>query len=105
LKGYTLGEVEEWLHAFGNLPYGDLVSALVRPPTTEPVPAPASLVATSHQAVPASVVKKGVSFGTDAIVARKKRTYGMHFTGLPSERRGFNTTGSLAPPHMTAEHA
>jgi hypothetical protein len=94
LKGYTLGEVEEWLCAFGNLPYGDLVSALTSPPTMKPAPVPALLVATPHQAGPVSVVKKGLPgfFGADNIVARKKRTYGMHFTGLPSGRKGFNNT-------------
>jgi hypothetical protein len=100
LNGYTLEEVEEWLSAFGDLSYGDLLSALTAAPT--PKPASVSL----HQTGSASGVKKSdpSSFGANHIVARKKRTYGMHFTGLPSERRGFNTTGSLTPPAEKREY-
>jgi hypothetical protein len=104
LAHYTLDDVEEWLRAWGNLPYPELIVAIAAPAPEHPSSEPASLVTTPRQGVPtppAHDSKKGLPgyFGANtANNNKKKRTYGMHYTGLPSGRKGFNTAGANRPP-------
>lgn len=99
---YTLEEVEEWLRAWGQLPYAELITTLAAAPLSEPAASePAPLVTAPRQhIVPPSLAqtsKRGLPghFGA-ATSNRKKRTYGMHYTGLPSGK-GFNTSGAGWP--------
>jgi hypothetical protein len=104
---YSLEEVEEWLQAWGHLPYAELITALAAAPLSEPAASePAPLVTTPRQHVappsPAqSSNKRGLPghFGA-ATGNKKKRTYGMHYTGLPSAK-GFNSSGAYQPPQST----
>ncbi len=95
LKGYSENDVEEWLRLWGDLPYDDLLRALTAPPAAKLPPVPSSAVA--NRSTPASLMKNAENRSLPRI--QQKRTYGMHYTGLAAGRPGFNSTGSLTPPH------
>lgn len=103
LAYYTLDEVEEWLAAWGNVPYAELITVLAAPSPEPAEPVPAPLVAPSNR-VAATSATGGVhsnglpgSFGAGGI-AKKKRTYGLQYTGLPTAHKDFHTLGSPRPP-------
>jgi hypothetical protein len=97
LTHYTLDEVEAWVRAWGDLPYADLPRVLAFPAPVRPLPAP---LVTANRLAPSLPVPSG-SGGWDSIPPRKRgRTYGMQYTGKPTVRKGFNTTGPARPPHL-----
>lgn len=99
---YSLDEVEEWLKTWGNLPYSELISALAAPPQAPISSQPAPLVSALRQTSPLPSVagQSGVSgYATRTKTTKKKgRTYGMHYTGRPSENKSFNSCGPARPP-------
>jgi hypothetical protein len=96
LKGYTLDDVEGWLRTWGNFPYSELLVALAAPPPRQQPVVPATLLTTPRQVLPAP---QGL-LGHGGANNRKKRTYGMYYTGLPSGRKEFNTLGPARPPQQ-----
>jgi hypothetical protein len=99
---YTLAEVEEWMQAWGDVPYAELLTTLATPDPEPIKPEPAQLVKAmgSRTVVPSTAANKrptGYSGYSNTYPSGKpKRTYGMHYTGLPSGR--YNTAGASRPP-------
>jgi hypothetical protein len=96
---YTLTEIEEWMQAWGNLPYAELITVLATPEPEPAPPEPAPLVTptNSRTVAPSPAANKRLTGYSSASPGGKpKRTYGMHYTGLPSGR--YNTAGTSRPP-------
>ncbi len=96
LAAYTLDEVEEWLRTWGDVSYAELIGALAAPSSSESRE-PASLVtAPHHRDAPSTRVSGQQGAGSSSM--KRGRTYGVHYTGLLSGKRSFNTSGSARPP-------
>jgi hypothetical protein len=101
---YTPDEVEEWLRAWGNLPYAELIATLALP-VAEPVPSkPAPLVTASSRVSVSSTSGethgKGLSgHFSSTNTNKKKRTYGLHYTGRPTvlNKGTYNLSGPTPP--------
>ncbi len=87
LKGYTLDDVEEWLRNWGTLPYSKLLIVLAAPSPMHVSSAPAPLITTQSRTLASSPVGvpfvNGSSRHTSISTNKKKRTYGVQFTGRP----------------------
>jgi hypothetical protein len=96
LSHYTLADVEAWLQVWGELPYHELLQVLTTPSPGPALSRPVALITTNSQGATPSIVAGSAGWGQ---APRKKgRTFGMFYTGLPTVRKGFNTTGSPYPP-------
>jgi hypothetical protein len=95
LAHYTLDDVEEWLQAWGHLPYPELIVAVAVSPEQQPSE-PAPLITQPHKASPAT---PRFSAYTGSSTANKKRTYGLGYTGRPViVNKGVNNLGSPTRP-------
>lgn len=98
---YTLVEIEEWMQAWGHLPYAQLISALAAP-LPEPVSAdPAQLVTIPNRTSAEGTRGKGLPGPFGAISTnKKKRTYGLQYNGLPTVNKDLHSLGSPKPPDI-----
>jgi hypothetical protein len=96
---YTPDEVEEWLRTWGNLPYTELIATLALP-----VAEPAPLVTASSRASVSSTAGETHGKGLPGHLSttntnKKKRTYGLHYTGRPTvlNKGTYNLSGPTPP--------
>jgi hypothetical protein len=95
LAHYTLDDVEQWLQIWGHLSYPDLIVAVAAPLPEQQVAAPAPLITEPRKAVQSSSGYRNAAAST----TKKKRTYGMHYTGDATIlNKGTNNWGSPGPP-------
>jgi hypothetical protein len=81
LAHYTLDDVEEWLQAWGHLSYPELIVAVAAPPPEQQTAEPATLITGPRKASPAAQSLSGYTGSSST--NKKKRTYGMAYTGRP----------------------
>lgn len=97
LAHYTLDEVEEWIRAWGHLPYPELIVAVAVPPPEQQVSRPATLITGPRKASSATHGLPGYTGGS--ATTRKKRTYGLQYTGRPvTLNKGTHNLSGPKPP-------
>jgi len=95
---YTLNDVEEWMRTWGGLPYSELIEAIAIPLAEQQTAELAQLVIKSHiAALPKTKSALPGYIGNSAV--RKKRTYGVAYTGRPvTVNKGIHNLSGPTPP-------